>query len=66
MGLAEGVTTSDESDGLLVIHGHTAESLADIAGGGQGIRVAPQSSNRREPRRHVVESRGQAKHSVAA
>lgn len=38
--LAEGVTAGDEGDGLLVVHRHAAERLADVAGGLQGVRVA--------------------------
>ena len=33
VGLAEGVTAGDERDGLLVVHGHAAERLADVDGG---------------------------------
>src|SRR5271168_2406244 len=37
VGLAEGVTTRDERDGLFVIHGHAAKGLAYVNGGGEGI-----------------------------
>src|SRR6185312_2252619 len=40
VGLAEGVPARDEGDGLLVVHGHAAERLADVAGRGQRVRVA--------------------------
>ena len=40
VGLAEGVTTGDESNSLFVVHGHAGERLADIAGCGQRIGVA--------------------------
>ena len=40
VGLAEGVTTGDERDGLLVVHGHAAERLADVARRGQRVGVA--------------------------
>ncbi|CAM5489497.1 hypothetical protein SGRIM119S_04434 [Streptomyces griseorubiginosus] len=40
MGLAEGVATGDEGDGLLVVHRHAAEGLTDVAGRGQRVRVA--------------------------
>ena len=33
VGLAEGVATGDERDGLLVVHGHALERLADVDGG---------------------------------
>ena len=38
--LAEGVTTGDECNCLLVIHGHASKGLADVACRGQRIRVA--------------------------
>lgn len=37
VGLAKGVTTGDESDSLLVVHGHAAEGGADVVGGGNGV-----------------------------
>ena len=40
MGLAEGVTTGDEGESLLVIHGHATEGFADIAGCEEGVGVA--------------------------
>ena len=40
VGLAEGVATGDERDGLLVVHRHPAEGLADVAGGEQRVGVA--------------------------
>ncbi|CAI4215744.1 unnamed protein product, partial [Parascedosporium putredinis] len=40
VGLAKGVATGDEGDGLLVVHGHATESGADIPGGGDGVRDA--------------------------
>ncbi len=40
VGLAEGVATGDEGDGLLVVHRHAAEGLTDVAGGGQRVGVA--------------------------
>ena len=40
VGLAEGVATGDEGDGLLVVHGHPGEGLADVAGRGQRVGVA--------------------------
>src|SRR5262249_38664959 len=40
VGLAEGVATGDQRDCLLVIHGHAAERLADVARGGNRIRLA--------------------------
>ena len=41
VGLAEGVAAGDERDGLLVVHRHPAERLADVAGRGErvGVRV---------------------------
>ena len=38
--LAESVAAGDQGDGLLVIHRHPGESLADIARCGQGVGVA--------------------------
>ena len=38
--LAEGVPAGDQRDGLLVVHRHPAERLADVARGGQRVRVA--------------------------
>ncbi len=38
--LAEGVAAGDQRDGLLVVHGHAAERLADVARGGDRVRVA--------------------------
>ena len=40
MGLAEGVAARDEGDGLLVVHRHPAEGLADVAGRCQRVGVA--------------------------
>src|SRR6202043_4048238 len=40
VGLAEGVTTRDQGDRLLVVHRHPAERLADVAGCGPRVRVA--------------------------
>ena len=38
--LAERVAADDERDRLLVVHRHAGEGLADVAGGGERIRVA--------------------------
>ncbi len=40
VGLAEGVAAGDQRDGLLVVHRHPVEGLADVAGGGDRVRVA--------------------------
>ena len=40
MALAEGVSTGDEGDGLLVVHRHAGEGLPDVVGGGDGVRLA--------------------------
>ena len=40
VGLAEGVAADDQRGGLLVVHRHPAERLADVDGGGQRIRLA--------------------------
>ena len=40
VGFAEGVTASDERNGLFVVHGHASENLADILGRCDRIRVA--------------------------
>ena len=40
MRLAERVPAGDEGDGLLVVHGHPPERLADVDGRGQRVRVA--------------------------
>ena len=40
VGLAERVAAGDERDGLLVVHRHAAERLADVAGRRHRIRVA--------------------------
>ncbi|CRK39328.1 hypothetical protein BN1708_001577 [Verticillium longisporum] len=40
VGLAEGVATGDESDGLLVVHGHAAECGADVVGSSNRVGVA--------------------------
>ncbi len=39
VGLAEGVAARDQRHGLLVIHGHAAERLADVPGRGERIRL---------------------------
>ena len=38
--LAESVAAGDQSDGLLVIHRHAGECLADVAGRGHRVRLA--------------------------
>ena len=40
VGLAEGVAAGDQGDGLLVVHRHAGEGLADVAGRGERIGVA--------------------------
>ena len=40
VGLAEGVAAGDQRDGLLVVHRHPAERLADVAGRRERVRVA--------------------------
>ena len=40
VGLAEAVAAGDQRDGLLVVHRHAAEGLADVLGRRQRIRVA--------------------------
>ena len=40
VGLAEGVAADDQRGGLLVVHRHPAERLADVDGRGQRIRLA--------------------------
>ncbi len=40
MGLAEGVAAGDQRDGLLVVHRHAREGLADIARRGERVRIA--------------------------
>jgi hypothetical protein len=37
VGLAEGVTTSDQSDSLLIVHGHAAECGADVMCSSNGV-----------------------------
>ena len=37
MGLAEGVTTGNQGNGLLVVHGHAAEGDTDITGSSNGV-----------------------------
>ena len=40
MCLAQGVPAGDQGDGLLVVHGHAAERLADVIRGGERVRHA--------------------------
>src|SRR5262245_42710135 len=40
MGLAEAVAAGNQRDGLLIVHGHAEEGLADVLCRGDGIRVA--------------------------
>ena len=40
VGLAEGVAAGDQRDGLLVVHRHAGEGLADVLGRGDRIRLA--------------------------
>src|SRR5437764_14096552 len=40
MGLAEGVAAGNERDGLLVVHRHSEERLADVLGRGDWVRLA--------------------------
>jgi len=39
VGFAEGMTASDERNGLFVVHGHASENLADILGRRDRIRL---------------------------
>ena len=43
VGLAEGVAAGDQRDGLLVVHRHAEEGLADVAGGRDRVRLAVRS-----------------------
>jgi hypothetical protein len=40
MGLAEGVAAGNQRDGFFVIHRHARESLADVPGRQDRVRVA--------------------------
>src|SRR5581483_10255891 len=40
VGLAEAVAAGDQRDGLLVVHRHAEEGLADVLGGGERIGIA--------------------------
>ena len=40
MSLAEGVSAGDERDGLLVVHRHAGEGLADVATRGDRVGIA--------------------------
>ena len=61
MGFAEAVTAGDQRDGLLVIHRHAEERLADVLGGGErvGIAVRPFRIDVDEAHLHGAERFGQ-------
>src|SRR5882757_3570729 len=40
MGLAEGVSTGNQRNCLFVVHGHATKGFANVAGRGNGIRLA--------------------------
>ncbi len=40
VGFAEGVTASDQRDGLLIIHRHAGKGLANVLGRGERVRIA--------------------------
>ena len=40
VGLAEGVAAGDQRDGLLVVHRHAGEGLADVRGRRERVRLA--------------------------
>src|SRR5262252_639548 len=40
VGLAEGMSAGDESNGLLIVHGHAAERFANVPCRSHGIRLA--------------------------
>ncbi|CAH0051098.1 unnamed protein product [Clonostachys solani] len=58
VGLAKGVTTSNQSDGLLVVHGHAAERLADVVGGSDGVGIGVGPAGVDVDQAHVGGSQG--------
>src|SRR3954451_14952163 len=61
MGLAEGVTASNERDRLLVVHRHSTKGLTDVASSGQriGITVWPLRIHVDEAHLHCAKRLGQ-------
>src|SRR5207302_1016240 len=66
VGLAEGVAASNERNGLLVVHGHAAERLPNVPGGGQWIRVAIGPLRIHVDQAHLHGAEGVFEHPVAA
>ncbi|CAG9990607.1 unnamed protein product [Clonostachys byssicola] len=56
--LAKGVTTSNQSDGLLVVHGHAAKRLADVVGGSDGVGIGVGAAGVDVDQTHVGGSQG--------
>ena len=61
MALAECVAADDERQRLLVVHRHAPECLANVPGGGNGVRVAvgPLRIDVDQPHLHSAERRGE-------
>ncbi|CAG9942539.1 unnamed protein product [Clonostachys rosea f. rosea IK726] len=56
--LAKGVTTSNQGDGLLVVHGHAGKRLADVVGGSDGVGVGVGAAGIDVDQTHVGGSQG--------
>ena len=66
MGLAEGMATGDERHGLLVVHRHAAERLADVPRGGDRIGVAVRAFRVHVDEAHLHGAEGIGELAVAA
>ena len=66
VGLAEGVPAGDERHGLLVIHGHAGEGLADVPCRGDRVRLAIRSFRIHVDQPHLDGAQGVLELTVAA
>jgi hypothetical protein len=66
VGLAKGMSASNQRDRFFVVHRHARESLADIFGSGERIRIAVRSFRVHIDQAHLHRGQGILKFPLAA
>ena len=66
MGFAEGMTASDEGDGLFVVHRHPRKRFADVAGRAKGIGVTVRALRINVDQPHLHRGQGLLKVAITA